>query len=163
MVTVTPSPTGCADGSTDQDFGIIPSTGKKVHGCNGSVPYASAGSVCAAGSGWHLGDVWSDTGLGALLSSTIGNNNRWVAMNGDPGTLNAIDDVDSDGLGDRFCWGSPPYADCPLLIVFPDYRPIHITLATGEKSYYNGSPVSTDFIRATNGTIFFHGAICVEN
>src|SRR3989344_5354587 len=74
---------GCADGTTEQNFGTLPG-GDRVYGCNGSVAFVNAASLCDQGA--RIGDLWLDNGLGNLLQSQQGNFIRWVHLNGDPGS-----------------------------------------------------------------------------
>ncbi len=148
---------GCADGTTEQDFGTT-SAGKNVHGCNGRVAYSDVVTKCAVG--WHVGDVILDTGLSVLLATNQGTGlagevARWVHMKGDPGDQTGYDFA-SPGVR---CWGSPLAGGC--LTSVEAFRPAHSGSSLHEmvKTYFNGNLATTGYV--VNASPAF-GAICVE-
>lgn len=145
-----PPPSGCADNTTDQDFGTT-TVNKRVNGCNGAVAYASAGSLCAAG--WQVGDVILDTGLASILSGTASNNPispRWIYASGDPGPLVGTDPA--------FCWGTQ--APCTIPQFEPAYRPAHFS--AGNKIYISGALTLNNYGDIADKAAPA-GAICVQN
>ena len=146
---------GCVDGTVEQNFGTLPS-GDNVQGCDGAVPFVSAGSLCVAG--WHVGDVILDAGLTSILDSNPSNipepQVRWIHVNGDPG-----DSLGKDvppALPAKICWGTQ--SPCITSLV-ASTKPIHGT--GGSPIYYNGSLALSTF---TGDRLPGHlnGAICVE-
>ncbi|GEM_PF-6461437 len=142
------SHSGCADTTTDQTFSALPD-GSPVHGCNGSVAFSSAGSLCTAG--WHVGDVVNDNGLNAVLSNTAASANRWIYMNGDPGSLL--------GIGSTIaCWGAKDPCGSFFTPVPNVSRPVHGTSL--DLFYYNGSAIPV-LANKGNPSTSSSGAICV--
>mgnify|MGYP001570123874 FL=1 len=159
-VTPTPMPIGCADGSTERDFGNLPG-GERVHGCNGSVPYASLGSLCA--SGWHVGDVGpgGDIGLGNFLTNNPSENNftrRTLYINGSGTTRQGYRSI---GTGVEECWGA--LAPCTILDQRNDFMLTHTEFlgATQRPTYFNGGLAMPNHGFGVVQT-FVVGAICVS-
>jgi prepilin-type N-terminal cleavage/methylation domain-containing protein len=136
---------GCADNTTEQR---LTST---VHGCDGSVFFENAQTLCAFG--WHVGDLVTDIGLNAILSATAGTSSRFVRINGDPG----------NGLG----WNDNPRQYCwitrePCLgSSSGGFKSLHVPSTPGAQLFSNGKRV----LDAHGSRVTFSraGAICVKN
>src|SRR3989344_2008995 len=156
---------GCADGTTEQNFGTLPN-GDGVHGCNtNNVPYANAGSACAPG--FRVGDLVNDAGLSSMLSGIPSNypapGRRTVHMGGDPGPHTGVSTV-VFGTTAHFCWGTPRALACNNATNAPNIHPWHVDSiaqwGAEEKAYKNGVLVSTKNVFG-GVDVVPSGAICV--
>ena len=147
---------GCADGTTEQNFSTLPD-GRTVHGCNGSVTFANADSLCAPSA--TVGDVVLDNGLKSALESTTGSERRWIHMNGDPGPL-----LGGPEPAVGLCWGTQ--APCTMLSSsafgpIATFRPAHGILSSLYSLYYNGTNVLGNRGNAYPSGSPLDGAICI--
>lgn len=144
--TLPPGSSACADGTTEQSLGTLPN-GNTVHGCNGSVPFSSAISLCSACS--KVGDVVNDAGLKGVLESQSGTSTRWIQMNGDPGNS-----FGSNAPGQNSeCWGQLSPCEDPRSS--NNIRPVHLNAIS---LYYFGTLVLGGTGQVHSGNA---GAICI--